>query len=230
MADLDDDKATNDEEDAYLLDLEEEAGADVEALTREALAAVAKTDSPGSGGPPTAAKSGADRGVQTVPGEDPAIDPAVAELQLELADLRDRSIRTLADFENYRRRAERERDELRRFAVGEALRDLLPVVDNLQRALAAGGTVEDLKLGVELTLRQFTDLLRQRGVAEVPAVGSPFDPAVHEAVARVDDSSLTVPTVIDELQRGYTLHGKLLRPALVRVAMPAEQEKGSEDR
>ena len=103
------------------------------------------------------------------------------------------------------------------------MRDLLPVVDNLQRALAAGGTVDDLKLGVELTLRQFTDLLKQRGVVEVPALGAPFDPAVHEAVARVDDETVEAPTVIDELQRGYTLHGKLLRPALVRVAMPAEK-------
>src|SRR4029450_2258946 len=98
-----------------------------------------------------------------------------------------------------------------------------PVVDNLQRALAAGGSVEDLKVGVELTLKQFLDLLRQRGVGEVPAVGTPFDPAVHEAVARVDDASVTTPTVVDELQRGYTLNGKLLRPALVRVAMPAEK-------
>jgi molecular chaperone GrpE len=226
MADIEDDKPTDGEEDAYLLDLEDEAGADVEALTREALAAVDKADPE----VPKPRGEAGERGVGMVAGEEATIDPAVSELQAELADLRDRSIRTLADFENYRRLSERERDDLRRFAVGEALRDLLPVVDNLQRALAAGGTVEDLKLGVELTLRQFTDLLRQRGVAEVPAVGSPFDPAVHEAVARVDDPAVTVPTVVDELQRGYTLNGKLLRPALVRVAMPAEQWKDSGDR
>ena len=101
---------------------------------------------------------------------------------------------------------------------------MLPVVDNLERALAAGGKVEDLKLGVELTLRQFKDLLRQRGIVEVPAVGEPFDPAVHEAVAREEAADVSVPTVTAEMQRGYSLHGKLLRPALVRVAMPVEAE------
>jgi molecular chaperone GrpE len=211
MADNDKPK-TDSDEDAYVLDLEEGADADVDALTREALAAVsARRD------------DAEEKGVATVPGEEATPDAAVAELQTELADLRDRSIRTLADFENYRRRSERERDDLKRFAQGDVLRDLLPVVDNLQRALAAGGTVDDLKLGVELTLRQFTDLLKQRGVVEVPALGAPFDPAVHEAVARVDDETVQAPTVIDELQRGYTLHGRLLRPALVRVAMPAEK-------
>ncbi|HET9767168.1 MAG TPA: nucleotide exchange factor GrpE [Thermoanaerobaculia bacterium] len=211
MAD-NDKPSTDGDDDAYVLDLEEGADADVDALTREALAAVsARRD------------DAEEKGVATVPGEEATPDAAVAELQAELADLRDRSIRTLADFENYRRRSERERDDLKRFAQGDVLRDLLPVVDNLQRALAAGGTVDDLKLGVELTLRQFTDLLKQRGVVEVPALGAPFDPALHEAVARVDDETVEAPTVIDELQRGYTLHGRLLRPALVRVAMPAEK-------
>lgn len=218
----DNEKTHTEDEDAYVLDIEEGDGADVDALTREALAAVsartadADKDRMNQGG-------GAAKGVDVVPGEEATADAAVAELQAEIADLRDRSIRTLADFENYRRRSERERDELKRFAQGDVLRDLLPVVDNLRRALAAGGSVDDLKTGVELTLRQFTALLEQRGVAEVPALGAPFDPAVHEAVARVDDETVEAPTVIDELQRGYTLHGKLLRPALVRVAMPAEK-------
>ncbi len=214
MADSDR-KPHDGEDEAYVLDLEDGNEADVDALTREALAAV--------GARKAEAAAQAEKGLDPVPGEEAVTDRAVAELQAELADLRDRSIRTLADFDNYRRRSEREREDLKRFAVSDVLRDLLPVVDNLQRALAAGGTVEDLKQGVELTLRQFNELLRQRGVAEVSAVGAPFDPAVHEAVARVDDESVTVPTVLDELQRGYTLHGKLLRPALVRVAMPAEK-------
>lgn len=210
------------DDDAYVLDLEEAVDADVEALTREALEAVQGREVDAD--PPAGATGGGRAtGVDTIPGEEPSTDAAVAELQQEIADLRDRSIRTLADFENYRRRSDREREDLRRYAAGDVLRDLLPVVDNLQRALAAGGTVDDLKVGVELTLRQFTELLRQRGVAEVPALGEPFDPAVHEAVARVDDATVETPTVVDELQRGYTIHGKLLRPALVRVAMPAEK-------
>lgn len=222
MADNDKQHNGNTDDDAYVLDLEETADADVEALTREALEAVQGREADAD---PPARESGGSRatGVDVIPGEEPTTDAAVAELQQEIADLRDRSIRTLADFENYRRRSDREREDLRRYAAGDVLRDLLPVVDNLQRALAAGGTVDDLKVGVELTLRQFTELLRQRGVAEVPALGEPFDPAVHEAVARVDDATVEAPTVVDELQRGYTIHGKLLRPALVRVAMPAEK-------
>jgi molecular chaperone GrpE len=223
MAERDDDPRDDqppEEGDADLfLDLDEDVSVDVDQLTREALAAVSSREEEAE------VRS---KELEPVGGQDATTDGAVSELQAELADLRDRSIRTLADFENYRRRAEREREDLKRYAIGDALRELLPVVDNLQRALAAGGTVDDLKTGVELTLRQFTDLLRQRGVVEVPALGAPFDPAVHEAVARVDDATVTVPTVVDELQRGYTLHGKLLRPALVRVAMPAERwEKGS---
>ena len=223
MADNDKQKnGDSHDDDAYVLDLEETADADVEALTREALEAVQGREAD-AGSPAGATGGGRATGVDIMPGEEPSTDAAVVELQQEIADLRDRSIRTLADFENYRRRSEREREDLRRYAAGDVLRDLLPVVDNLQRALAAGGTVDDLKVGVELTLRQFTEALRQRGVAEVPALGQPFDPAVHEAVARVDDATVETPTVVDELQRGYTIHGKLLRPALVRVAMPAEK-------
>jgi molecular chaperone GrpE len=199
------------EEDAYRLDLDDAAEVDVEQLTREALAAVASRGVTAEKGVMPVAESEA---------SGPDLD--VAQLQAEIADLRDRSIRTLADFENYRRRADKEREDLRRFANAEVLRDLLPVADNLERALAAGGSVEDLKLGVELTLRQFKDLLRQRGVDEVKATGEPFDPALHEAVAREDDPAVSVPTVAAELQRGYTLNGRLLRPALVKVAVPVE--------
>ena len=220
----DNEKPHVEDEDAYVLDIEDGDGADVDALTREALAAVSARAGDADKGPIDQG-GGAAKGVEAVHGEEATTDAAVAELQAEIADLRDRSIRTLADFENYRRRSEREREELKRYAIGDVLRELLSVVDNLRRALAAGGTVDDLKTGVELTLRQFTALLEQRGITEVPALGAPFDPAVHEAVARVDDDTVEAPTVIDELQRGYTLHGKLLRPALVRVAMPAEQWK-----
>jgi molecular chaperone GrpE len=213
MAEQDERDPPDDDAEADLyLDIDSQTPVDVDEVTREALAAV-------SGRAAVAKEKASD----PPSGAEASAETAVAELQAELADLRDRSIRTLADFENYRRRSDREREDLRKFAAGDVLRDVLPVVDNLQRALAAGGSVEDLKVGVELTLKQFIDLLRQRGVVEVPAMGAPFDPAVHEAVARVDDASVATPTVVDELQRGYTLNGKLLRPALVRVAMPAEK-------
>ena len=222
MAEQDDDSPrVDDDDEAYVLDLEEETSDDVDAVTREALRAVGDR---GKGVQPAAEAPGA--GAAAV---EAAADAEIATLQQELAELRDRSVRTLADFENYRRRSEKEREDLRRYAVADVLRDFLPVVDNLRRALAAGGTVDDLKLGVDLTLRQFQDLLRQRGVVEVPAAGAAFDPTVHEAVAREEDPGVTAPTVTEELQRGYTLHGRLLRPALVKVAMPAERRRSDDE-
>ncbi|HEX6201587.1 MAG TPA: nucleotide exchange factor GrpE [Thermoanaerobaculia bacterium] len=150
-------------------------------------------------------------------------DEEVAELRREIADLRDRSMRTLADFDNYRKRAERERRDAVRYASSAPLGDFLEVVDNLSRALAAGGSAEDLKTGVEMTLRQLEDVLRRHGVEPVPAAGERFDPAHHEAVSRLEDPDVETPTVVEELQRGYRLHDRLLRPARVVVAVPPEE-------
>lgn len=156
-------------------------------------------------------------------GDSEDVDPVV-RLEEELAELRDRSIRTLADFDNYRKRIERERREERRFAALETYRRVLEVVDNLERALGAGGSAEDLKTGVEMILRQVQELLRSGGVNLVPAVGQPFDPNVHEAVARFEDPEVEEPTVSDEMQAGYRMHERLIRPAIVRVAMPPESD------
>jgi molecular chaperone GrpE len=146
-----------------------------------------------------------------------------ARLTAELEEQRGRHLRLRADFENFRKRVEREREESARRALAEPIRDLLPVVDNLERALAAGGEGEELRGGVELILRQLVDVLRRFGIAEIPALGLAFDPRVHEAVARVEDPAVAAPTVVGELQRGYWLNDRLLRPALVRVAVPADQ-------
>lgn len=150
-------------------------------------------------------------------------DVDVAALRREIADLRDRSMRTLADFDNYRKRAERERRDAVRYAGSAPLGDLLEVVDNLSRALAAGGSADDLKTGVEMTLRQLEEVLRRHGVEGVAAAGERFDPAVHEAVSRLEDPDVEAPTVVEELQRGYRLHERLLRPARVVVAVPPEE-------
>ena len=202
MADGGDSDETEDSG-VYILDVDD-APVDVEDLAREALEAVERRES----------------GEVELSGstEEDA-------LRAEIEELRDRSIRTLADFENYRKRAERERADQVKYGVGEILQDLLPIVDNLERALEAGGSVEDLKTGLELIVRQTQDLLRQRGVEAVEAVGRPFDPTVHEAVMREEDPEVTEPTVTAELQRGYVLHDRLLRPAMVRVAMAAEPEE-----
>lgn len=154
-------------------------------------------------------------------GEESSLERDVDRLEREIADLRDRSMRTLADFDNYRKRADRERTEVRRYALMEPLRDLLEVVDNLERAVAAGGSADDLKLGIDMTLRQLGDVLRRHGVSAIEAAGKPFDPAVHEAVSRQEAEGVDEPTVADELQKGYLLHERLVRPARVVVAVPA---------
>ena len=152
----------------------------------------------------------------------------VARLEQELADLRDRSMRTLADFDNYRKRAERERQEAKRFALTEPMRDLLDVVDNLERAVAAPGSVEDLRQGVEMILRQLDELLRRHGVKPVEAHGEAFDPTVHEAVASRESDAVEEATVDEEYQKGYLLHDRLLRPARVVVAVPQRDEESRE--
>jgi len=166
-------------------------------------------------------------------GEEPAVEPPatiaseeVRRLQGELASANERSLRLRADFDNFRKRVERERSEIGRYALLEPLRDLLPVVDNLERALAAPGDAGDLRKGVEMILRQLHEILRRLGLAAVPAVGSRFDPSVHEAVSQEESEAVAVPTVVAELQRGYRLHERLLRPALVRVAMPHDGAPG----
>lgn len=201
------------------LDLDEQSP-DLEAAMRAAMAAVEGVESgirPAVDPPAAApgASSGASSGTSSNK-ED------VAKLQQENAELRDRVTRTLADFDNFRKRSQRESQELRRYALLEPLRELLAVADNLDLALSAQGSAEDLKRGVEMIHRQMQELLRRFGVTEVPAVGQPFDPTQHEAVAREESSEIKTPTVTAELRRGYKLHDRLLRPAMVKVAVPSE--------
>jgi len=184
------------------LDLDEQT--DLEAAMREAMAAV---EGAAESSRPEAGATGGDE---------------VTQLRREIADLRDRSTRTLADFDNFRKRSERERQELRRYALLEPLRELLTVADNLDLALSAQGSADDLKRGVELIHRQMQELLRRFGVTEVAAVGQPFDPTLHEAVSREESPEVAAPTVVAELRRGYRLHDRLLRPAMVKVAVPPE--------
>jgi molecular chaperone GrpE len=152
----------------------------------------------------------------------PAGGDDVDKLKRENADLRDRSMRTLADFDNFRKRSERDRQDLKKYALVEPLRDFLNIVDNLDLALSAAGSADDLKRGVEMIHRQMLDLLRRNGVKEVKALGEPFDPAVHEAVSREEDSTVRAPTVTGEMRRGYSIHDRLLRPAMVKVSVPVE--------
>lgn len=193
-------------EDAQELDLEDEEE-DLEGVIRDAVAAVEEV------------QGGRDRQGNGNPVAEPLRDE-VEHLRQEVAQLKDRSMRTLAELDNFRKRAERERQEIKRYALVEPMRDLLDVVDNLERALEASGSLDDLKTGVEMILKQIQGLLRQHGVQEVPGEG-PFDPNIHEAVGREERPGLEAPEVVQELQRGYRIHDRLLRPARVMVAMPA---------
>ncbi len=154
----------------------------------------------------------------------PGIPVDVTEVGPDVADspdaIEERYVRLLADFDNFRKRTERERETRARYAMTEPLRDLLPVLDNLQRALSTPSSGDDLRLGVEMIARQFVETLARYGVEKVPTVGEPFDPRFHDAMMRVESPDVAVPTVVEELQRGYLLHDRLLRPAMVRVAMP----------
>jgi molecular chaperone GrpE len=150
----------------------------------------------------------------------------------EAAEAQERYIRTLADFENFRRRTGREREDWRRQAQEELLREVLPVLDNFDRALAAPaapGADQAFRTGVELIHRNFLAALERIGVRPFTAVGEAFDPARHEAVGRVERADVDDHTVVAEALRGY-LHGeRVLRPAQVVVAVHPAAAAGGED-
>ena len=152
---------------------------------------------------------------------DEAFQQEMANLQQEISRFKELYLRKLADFDNYRKRQEREMGEFRRYAKAELMRDCLPVVDNLERALAVpGGDGSGLREGVELVLRQFKEVLGRHGLTEVDPVDQPFDPTHHEAISRNETPGIGEPTVVQVLQKGYVLGERLIRPALVIVAVP----------
>jgi molecular chaperone GrpE len=177
-----------------------------------------KDDSPTDTGaadesPPGPPASAAD---ESLPGP-PA--GAADQLRREKDALYDRLLRTAAEFDNYRKRVERERRDLADWATGNVLVEMLPIVDNFERALQAPGTdVESFRAGFELIHRQLLDLLKRRGVSPIEAAGAMFDPNVHEAVVHEVSPDHREGEVIEELQRGYRQGDRLLRPAMVKVA------------
>jgi len=155
---------------------------------------------------------------------EPATPPAQAEiddLRRQLQDNQDRLLRALAETENVRRRIERTADDRVKYANEGLLRDLLPVLDNFDRALSAArtdGGAATVVEGVELIQRELLRVLERAGLTRYSAVGQPFDPARHEAIARVVSGEAPPDTVVSETGPGYLLHGRVLRPALVAVA------------
>ena len=150
----------------------------------------------------------------------PAEPPSELEqLRSERAAYLDRAARIQAEFENFRKRNAKAQQEYRDYALADALKSLLPILDSLDNALKTkAASLEDFHAGIELIDKQFHDVLVKLGVEPVPAEGAPFDPNVHQAIQMVDTDEAEDNHVIDELQRGYTLKDRLLRPAMVRVA------------
>jgi molecular chaperone GrpE len=153
---------------------------------------------------------------------------------LELKQTQDRLLRLQADFENFRRRSTKERLEVSQYGHQNLVKDLLGTVDNLERAIghARGSGVADLETllhGVELVQKELLTILGKHGVVRIEAVGKIFDPAIHEAMAQAPDGSVEPNTVVEELQKGYQLRDRLLRPSRVIVArVPAEAETAGE--
>ena len=152
------------------------------------------------------------------------VTPNESESQLdrlknENAQYLDRLARLQAEFDNFRKRSAREQQEFRDYALADALKQLLPILDSLDRALKTeGATAEDFRSGVDLIDRQFHQMLEKLGVEPIEAAGKEFDPNLHQAIQMVDTDEVADNHVVDELQRGYKIRERLLRPAMVRVA------------
>lgn len=158
-------------------------------------------------------------GVSSAGGGTSAEDDApVASLETEYAALNDRYLRLAAEYDNFRKRTAREWREYQARATADVLREMLELADNLDRALKAPAEDAALRKGVELIAQQFQAKLRKMGVEPIDVIGEPFDPARHEAVLMVAKDGVESQRVVDEVQRGYTLQGEVLRPARVTVA------------
>lgn len=184
----------------------------------------------GAGGDPAHPERGS-AGVDLA-GQVARLEKALAEKTEEAASNFDRYLRERAELENFKKRMQRERAEGLRFASEGLVRDLLSVIDNLERAIEhanAGGNGQPLAEGVAMILKSALDVLGQYGVTRVEAVGERFDPSLHEAIAQVIDPAREPNLVVEQLTPGYRLHERLLRPARVTVSAKPTVEKGGGD-
>jgi molecular chaperone GrpE len=165
------------------------------------------------------AAGGQDLPAVTVEGELQALHEERDKLAAEKAEVYDRLLRKQAEFDNFRKRTERDRSEFLQFAGMELARELLPVIDDFERALKVQTADQNYAKGIELIYQRLADILKKMGVEPIEAAGRKFDPNLHEAVVRVPTADLGDETVLEELQRGYNFKGKLLRPSMVKVAV-----------
>ncbi|MFT7265252.1 MAG: molecular chaperone GrpE [Halioglobus sp.] len=153
---------------------------------------------------------------------EPTLEELVSQLQDDVLAARDAALRSQADAQNVKRRAEQDVEKARKFALERFSGDLLPVVDNLERSLEAASGGDDLSKsiseGVELTLKSLMDLLKKYNIEAVNPEGEPFDPQLHQAMTMLENLDMEPNTVMGVMQKGYTLNGRLLRPAMVMVS------------
>jgi len=151
--------------------------------------------------------------------ESPESAGSAATLATENQQLKDRVLRTLADFENFRKRTDREKADFFKYSLANVMKDILPVLDNFDRALDHAEEGDEFHKGVLLIYKQLYDMLLKHGLTPIDEAGGTFDPNIHEAVVREESESVPSQTVVAVLQKGYFLHDRLLRPALVKVAV-----------
>jgi molecular chaperone GrpE len=190
----DSDKNGRADDDAYIIEDTEGSIEEIEREMRE-----------------TAQEAAGDEPAAEAPGDPADIAPA--------EDYKNRYVRAVADFENFRKRNERERADFARYATASVLRDMLPVLDNFDRALDHAEEGDDFHKGVLMIYKQLFDVLEKHGLKVIDEVGVHFDPNIHEGVMREEDDSVPSHTVTAVLQKGYFLHDRLLRPAMVKVAV-----------
>ncbi len=177
--------------------------------------------------PAPAAEGGRARPTEECEAAEESLESRVKALEEEAADLKDKLLRKQADFENFRKRMFRERDDAARYANAQLLSDLIGVIDDFERAIRSAEESKDFALflkGVSMIERQLVEMLETRwGLKRFASVGESFDPNKHEAVLRVEGPADARPTVVEDYQKGYYLHERVLRPAKVKVMVPAAQ-------
>ncbi len=169
-------------------------------------------------------------------GEIESLKSEIEKKSQQAKESHDKYVRLYAEFENYKKRIVKDREELQKFANERLIKDILPIIDNLERAVehakepseGSKGELQDIKgliAGIELTIKQFKDMLGSLGVEEVKSVGEPFDPTRHEAVSHVETDEHDNNIIINEFQKGYLLNNRILRPAMVSVAKRLEKKE-----
>jgi molecular chaperone GrpE len=156
---------------------------------------------------------------ETLEGQLAAVTAERDQLAAEKAEMHDRLLRASAEFENFRKRAERERFDYVQYAAGDLIRELLPALDDFERALQHETADRDYAKGVELIYQRLSDTLKKVGLEPIETKGARFDPSIHQAVQRVESEEAEDQAILSEFQKGYNFKGKLLRPAMVSVAV-----------